>query len=67
MKRTPWNKLTPAQREQVMRGDACGHPTNRPKSEQEAADRLWFVRDDKVIGWEGRGSAAFTVPPPKRG
>jgi hypothetical protein len=47
-----WSELTKDQKDQVMSGDACGHPTNKPKNHIEAAKRLWIVNQDQnVVGW----------------
>jgi len=47
-----WNNLTPEQKNEIMNGDGCGHPSNRPKSEIEATKRLWIISiTGKVLGW----------------
>jgi hypothetical protein len=42
-----WDELTPAQKNDVMYGSACGHPSNRPKSEREASRWLYNLSPDK--------------------
>lgn len=42
-----WSELTPAQRESILHGDGCGHPSNRPKSVAEARRWIYTVRTDK--------------------
>lgn len=54
-----WIELAPEQQHSVMHGDGCGHPSNRPKSEIEAATWIYSVRTDTgaIFGFD----AGFTL------
>ena len=44
-----WDELTPAQQEEVLHGEACGHPSNRPKDEAEARRWRYTLTPDKGV------------------
>lgn len=46
-----WEQLTDEQKKQVTEGDACGHPSNRPKTIDDATSRQWIVENGVVTGW----------------
>jgi len=47
-----WGELTKDQRGQVIFGNACGHPSNKPKNYLEASRKLWIVDErGNVVGW----------------
>ena len=56
MKYTEFDDLTPEQRESILFGDACGHPTNRPKSIPDARKRLYRIQDGIIKGWTSPGT-----------
>ena len=48
-----WSDLSAAQRRDVLRGKACGHPSNRPSSAAVATHWRYWLSPDKsrVIGY----------------
>lgn len=46
-----YRDLTEAQKDQIWNGSACGDPSNKPTSEDDANKRQWIVLDGIVIGW----------------
>ena len=56
---THYNRLTDAQRESIWTGNACGHPTNRPKNVAEAKRWTWYVREDNAQIYGFSPGAAF--------
>ena len=48
-----WSDLSAVQRDDVLHGSACGHPTNRPRSASAAARRSYLLSPDKseVVGY----------------
>jgi len=56
-----WSELTKGEQHAVMHGDACGHPSNRPKSISEARKWIYTVRTDtdKIHGYNPGWSLSF--------
>lgn len=58
-----FDDLTPRQQKSVLKGSACGHPSNRPKSKTETKKLHYEIDEDgKVCGVSRGGKLSRFFP-----